>query len=235
MANLTNLKERQARVVDIETIPNLEQWARLGEPEVTDKRLKDPVKIAEKKEALIKKQLGDMALHPVTGRICAAAIVDINKSGQIVDRNGLVLDAVSDDSENVLIRDLSAMLDLSEWARPLIVTFNGISFDIPFIYGRCMMLKARAPRPSIGDLTKRYSTRHHYDIRMMLNNWDSHAKGSLDYFENMIMDVRKDEPDYSKFLDYFKAGTQKKDILEPCIQHAEITADLYLRVSPYYN
>ena len=61
----------------------------------------------------------------------------------------------------------------------VLVTFNGLTFDLPFLHIRAAVHGIPIPwHPSL--FLKRYTTERHADLRAVLSNWDMRAPGSLD-------------------------------------------------------
>jgi DNA polymerase elongation subunit (family B) len=225
------------KVFDIETVANVEMFPHVPPPAVKYGNTKDEAKRKDIEEAAIKKQIQGMALSPLTGRICAYAVVHAEElpgnNFKLEKVTSGVLKTVDDNEERALIKKLLKEAGLSEPKRQIIVTFNGMDFDLPFIYGRAMML-GMVPLPlQLSHWTKRYSVTPHVDLRKVLTNWEYAARGSLHYFCKLILKTAKEEPDYQDFLDIFKAGKQDT-IVEACAQHTLLIYELYRYVKPYY-
>lgn len=106
------------------------------------------------------------SLSALTGRVVAV---------------GIASDPPGDFVEEVVTESLIARTEADErelltklWIRvgnadPL-VTWNGLGFDVPFLLTRSAILGVPTPRQS---LLKRYDTRAHYDVKMVVNGWDA--------------------------------------------------------------
>ena len=225
---------------DIETIPNMDMVGQIAS--VQDRMVgvkapanyKDPQKIDEyvaskRREASDKREveIQKMNLNPFTGRICAAAFV----GGDWQD--SVHMAKVDDDDERQVIQDITKTLNLLFKDDLPLVTFNGIYFDLPYLYKRCIILDLPVPDLRIPALTKRYSYYPHFDIRMALTDWDRHGAGSLDYFAKAILGESKEEPEYSKFISLIEAG-KGAEIADSCLQHTRLTRKLFERMQRFY-
>ena len=206
-------------VLDLETIPN-KDVQHLMPPPKAKANLKDVAKIAasiqQSREAGIRK----MQLSPFTGRIaCYATAGDIKESS--------FLDEVSDDAERKVIDDCFTMINECLKANQPIVTFNGIQFDFPYLYKRAAILKVPCPvMVPYSTFVKRYTTNPHVDLRMVLNDWDSHGEGKLSFYTKIVGLKEKEELDYATFLGLVESG-QGETIAKHCAQHCEVTLGLY--------
>lgn len=109
-------------------------------------------------------------LSPRTGQVLSVSLWDgARQRGGVAtlrefDMNeGQLLDAVFE-----RFRDIDA-----------IVTFNGFSFDLPFLKHRAVVKRTPIPRTWP---TRRYGTWPHCDLRMILGDWDKFAPGNLQFW-----------------------------------------------------
>lgn len=171
---------------DIETIPNQnlpENVTPQFDPKtVKHGRTKDPEKRQTKENeeqskfdsSLSKK----MSLHPDLCEIVAfcGAIYDTETEN--------TLTTVSLQSEpNAVNSGWAFIYEAYHKAIP-IVSFNGNSFDLPVILHRAMDLRIPISRRIYNELTKRYSTKSHYDLMQILADWDRQRWQSLDFYLN---------------------------------------------------
>ena len=213
--------------LDIETIPNKDTFDSIPEPECTDKRIKDPAKIAAHIEAKRLKLRDDAALDPLTGRICAIAYVGMidGKDAEHVD----VIEAATDEAERTIIQGAMMMLGKPE-AR--IVTWNGIGFDLPYIYKRAMVLgvnPADFDAPPLNAWTKRYSADRHYDLMMIWGAWRDFVK--LDTVAGMVLGENKIEIDFKLFLEFLETAEGRAKLGEYCLQDTRLTWRLFERMN----
>lgn len=219
--------------LDIETIPNELLIDDLPEPEVKLGNVKDLRKIAEKLKDAKDKQQQQMALSPYTGRICAWAAVSAEDDE---DRFGDAISDITDAEEVRVIEELFKHVFTRDpkdsSCSPSLITFNGMEFDLPFIYGRMMILGM--PMKGYYPLSwwcKRRTIIPHYDLKQVLSNWSGRSK-SLAYYAKMILNEEKEELDYATFPDMIREG-RCEEILDNCMQHTMLTYKLYERVQAY--
>lgn len=153
---------------DIETARIDELAATLPEPEVALGNLVDPVKIAAKKQAAKDSQLEKMALDPRFSRVICASVATRHPSGAAEQFTESVIDF--EGGETSLLDWLWGILSRNRDAT--ICTFNGASFDVPFITWRSFLLdipfarietnKYRVTSPSCG----------HLDVYRLLQDWE---------------------------------------------------------------
>jgi len=112
------------------------------------------------------------------------------------------------------------------------ITFNGNSFDIPFLYKRSFINRVV---PSVFISTKKYYLENHIDIRMILANWDNYANGSLDlYCKIMLKRSDKEDIDGSK-VQLFWDSKKYEEIYKYCEQDCINTWELYQLMKNYYQ
>ena len=205
--------------LDIETIPNPATFEFLPEPECTDSRIKDPVKITahiEKKRLALRDKAG---LDPLTGRVCAIGYVGV-KDGKEIEHVD-VIDASTDEAETIIIQAAMTMLGKPE---SRIVTWNGIGFDLPYIYKRAMILgvnPANFGAPPLSAWTKRYSNELHYDLMMIWGAWKDFTK--LDTVAGLVMHDHKIEIDFTTFVDLILTEAGRVKLGEYCLQDTRLT------------
>jgi len=227
---------RKTYVLDIETVQNPEMMKYLPEP-IPNKRLKDAVKIekdiSEKKE----KQVGDMILSPIFGRVASWVILDV----ETMELYGSdVLDGKSDNLDN------SESLDWGEWQLivrlfhnifpldgKLMVTWNGVAFDFPFIYKRFAILKYKFSHPygistPLSHFTKRYNTEVHVDMPLVLNSWAGDAKFTgLESMSYPLLGKKKTEHDHTQNIEMIKTIKGREDLVNYNTTDCVLTAEIF--------
>jgi len=212
--------------LDIETIPNPATFDMLPDP-TAKANLKDPAKIAADIEAKRQKLRDDAALDPLTGRVCAIAYVGMidGKEAEHVD----VIAAPTDDDERTIIQGCMMTLGKPD-AR--IVTWNGIGFDMPYIYKRAMVLDinpADFDAPPLSAWTKRYNTDRHYDLMQIWGAWRDFVK--LDTVAILVMGENKIEIDFKLFLEFIETAEGRAKLGEYCLQDTRLTWKLFNRMN----
>lgn len=203
-------KKRQI-VIDIETIPNPDIIHLLGEPTI-DSRLKDPLKVAEAKAEAKAKQLGSMALSPLTGKVAAIGYY-------------------SADLQQCRITDEKEMLDvvIGYLENFEVITYNGKAFDIPFIFKRGIILGCEwATIPAMRKLTKRFEVDGHIDLMEAFCNYGEREK--LDNLGKFILGYGKKEFDFARIPELLKTEEGKKEISEYCLHDCKMTWELAKRM-----
>jgi len=214
--------------LDIETIPNHDMIEYLPEPELKLGNLKDTVKIFEKKEEAKQKQIDTMALDPFFGRVACYSIV-----GEDFESEEMIVGFSDEDEELVVDTLLTEIRDIvSKGDR--IVTWNGCSFDLPYIYKRACILGVEMPDrcPTISELTYRYSTHPHCDLMHLMNGYQGFGK--LDTASKIILkNTGKIDFDVTKIADEIKNGNGDK-VQEYCTRDTRITYQLFEKIQPYF-
>lgn len=134
------------RVLDLETVglPQAKDWL---EPVTADARLKDPVKIADDLASKEAARLDKLGLDPDCCRIVALGFVDVGCGDPTVYL------AKDEFEEREQLKDFWASYRKQETK---LVTFYGLSFDLPVLLRRSMYLDVKAPPLNLD----RYRTPH---------------------------------------------------------------------------
>lgn len=134
--------------MDIETVRDLnQQWA-LPVPTAPG-NYKKPEAIEQYIREARTKQLEQMALSPLTGRVFCASFVCSDGTEPIVFRCG---DETLFDEANVL-RNTLQWLRKMQLAGDTLITYNGYSFDLPYIFKRAAIQNVRLQDTSENALT----------------------------------------------------------------------------------
>lgn len=217
------------KAIDIETIPNEQIISMLPEPEVALGNTKDPTKIEEKRKEAKQKQIDDMAKSPMTGRICSFSLCSTT------EKYFKVIPEISDAAEIELINHIldRFCLGVSQETNTF-TTWNGFSFDFPFIYKRAALLKIalRGGCPALSYWTRKYSHSPHCDLMMEWTGWQIAKNSNLDFIGKMILGRGKTERDYSTYVDLIKSGKGELIGLDNLCD-TELTFDLYNFLNPY--
>lgn len=210
---------------DIETIPNTSMLDRLPKAAAKTGNLKDPAKIAEKEAAARAEQIEKMALSPLYGRVCAWVGAE--------DANAVHAECLQAETDEEETRVLEAAFKTLGGNR--IVTYNGTSFDLPFIYRRAILLGIDTREfgmPPLADLTARYQRRaetKHIDIMTVWCGFGQFEK--LDNIASALLEDHKIEIDFHKFPEMIKTPEGRKTLLDYCTQDVLLTQRIYNRIS----
>lgn len=208
---------------DIETMPNSSKIGSLPEPDVKLGNLKDPAKIEEKIAEARTEQIAKMALNPLYGRICAAVFVAPGANGKL---ESLRFAAGDDDAEEAaLIAGCFGVLRLDS-AR--IVTWNGIGFDLPFLFKRAVILGVPLRDvPVLSFWCKRYATGSHIDLMQIWSGWNSQQFAKLDDVAGVCADDHKIKIDFKEFPELVKTAEGREKILDYCEQDVRLTYKIF--------
>ena len=164
-----------------------------------------------------------MGLDPCTGRIVCIGVYWIE-----MDRSR----AYCQSDERELLSNFWS--DLVQIRPTRFITFNGKSFDFPYINIRSAILGVMAPRDLLLD-TRRFATDRHFDVREALTNYDRYKKGTLEFFCQIFgVASPKDGMDGSMVGEYFRQG-RLDEIAEYCLADCKATGELYRKIRHYHR
>jgi len=204
---------------DLETIADQSIIEFLPEIEAK-KNLKDEAKIQADISDKTAKRLNELGMDPLTNLICCFSWCDGSNIGSVV-----LKDESHASEKELLLQAWDILAQYNFYA-----TFNGISFDV-----RTLNLHSMRERIHPGKKidTKKYQIGNHMDLRMVLGNWESFAKGKLDYYLKIFFGEGKMEGiDGSLVQHYWDVGLVD-DIQKYCEKDAEETFRLYELVRDY--
>jgi hypothetical protein len=131
-----------AIILDIETVA-IDGAADLAEPVSAPANYKDPAKIAAYVAEKQAEQTSRAALYPWTTRVIAVGVID-------GDDREHVLTAADEAQEADLLRQVWQMaLDHKEGLTASIIGFNHLSYDLPVLLARSVLLGVKAPAISL--------------------------------------------------------------------------------------
>ena len=199
-------------VIDIETYANTEVMHLLPEPSI-DSRLKDPAKVAEAKKEAKQKQADKMALSPLTGKIACIGWKSSVGEGVIFA-----------DNEKEILNEAYKLINGNQ-----IITYNGKSFDIPFIFKRGIILGCEwATIKEMKLYTGRYDDKKHIDLMAEFCNYGEYEK--LDTLARFILGTQKIEFDFKDIPELLPTEQGRAKIAEYCAKDVQITWDLAKRM-----
>lgn len=231
---------------DIETIPDPslpeDQRPQFDESSVKiPENWKDPFKIAGKiDEARVKFEAGidkKMSTDPDYCMIVAASGIVFKNGKPDMNSNAMLsVSATEPGQEYALIQNIIDFVRKCYQDQIPLVTYNGLSFDIPAIFRRSMFLDISVAPQMVSNLMRRQEQNHwHYDLMQLLGVRSPFSSKveckKLDYFLNRF-GIAKKTRDGSMVYPMFKEG-QHAEILEYCTQDVIKTGELFCRVAPW--
>jgi len=203
--------------LDIETYPDVGMIGKLPEPEIS-KVLKDPAKIEAAKIEAKEKQLQDMALNPLYGKIAAYTFFSSD-----VEDVWTIYNGCSDNEIQLLYEIRDILYDKETKTTPFLITWNGTNFDLPFIYKRFILNDIQI-KYSLSYWTKKYNETH-IDLMQVWAGYGKYEK--LDTVCKAIFGYGKKEFDFRKIPELITIEAGKDKILEYNTQDARLVFDLY--------
>lgn len=201
---------------DIETMRNGSLVGSLPEPEVKAGNLRDPEKIAAKQAEAKAAQIEKMALNPLYGRICAA--VFYNPEQPKIE----LVAGDSDEEEKLLLAECFKILQRDNLH---IVTWNGMNFDLPFLFRRALILDVPiGDTPVLSFWTRKFETHSaHLDLMQVWAGWNSQNYTKLDEVGAVVAHDRKIEIDFHDFPELVKTNEGRTKLLAYCAQDTVLT------------
>ena len=220
---------------DIETQPNPAAVASMPEPEVKCGNLKDPVKIAEKIREAKEEQASRAALDPHFGRVVCISIAHQTDKEfvQTLIRQDVAHEGV-DAAEHTLLKWFwDYIRAISDHVQ--IITFNGASFDVPFLTRRSRLLGIRPVHINCHPYQVVDPTCDHFDVYRYLDETGTgnpcNVKKNLRFYcrEFLGRDIGYAELDKSTIGEMFDRGEHGK-IEEICKNDVLATLELAERL-----
>jgi DNA polymerase elongation subunit (family B) len=174
----------------------------------------------------IKKGLG---LNPLTGEIVVIGMFNPDTNKGLLYYQGKESD--EDFLENKIIFKVKTeeeMLgcfweDIKKYKQ--VITFNGRTFDAPYLHLRSAILKVK---PSRNLVPYRYDYKLHCDLLDQLSFYGASRRFSLDFYTKRfgIRSPKEEGVDGSVISEMFQAGRQR-EIAQYCARDVKATAELY--------
>jgi len=224
---------------DIETIPNQllpKQCIPIFDPEsIKYGNTKDPAKrMIKEKEELEKFNASitkTMSLDPAFCSICTfVGRLVFDKSDtkdfvyQLTDKDG------HDDLSaiNIAVEALTKAYN----QRIPIVSFNGLSFDLPVIFFRAILQDVPIDTDMWQQISRKYTNPHHYDLMQIFANWDRQRWHKQDFYASLFNISSKNDVDGSMVFDLYQTGEYDK-IKEYCASDVDKLSQLFERAMPW--
>lgn len=214
---------------DIETIPQQEPLTDIQQEELNRQLEKTFSKNPEwsdiekeKHKRLI------MATNPFYGEIVCICLHKTVDNGRYED--SLKITTRTENNEEGILK---RFWKVAESFKGVFISFNGMGFDQPFILKRSMKYGILPTNNDFLDL-KRYSTRAHFDIKLVMGDWDKFAFGTLhlmcDHFG--IPSPKQGVVKAENVEEEFKKGNIDL-IADYCLRDVIATFELYNIISKY--
>lgn len=204
-------------IVDIETIA-IDGAADLAEPVTAPSNWKDEAKIAAYVQEKQAEQISKAALYPWTARIVAIGLID-----QDGDESVLLADSEAAEAE-ALKRLWASALEHQQGLVTPIITYNGLSFDLPALLSRSRLLGVRTPAINLD----RYRTPH-VDLMQVLTFKGAIAARSLKWFAKRFQIPVEDEIG-GKEIGALVAAGQWDAVRAHCLSDIRLTRALAQRL-----
>jgi predicted PolB exonuclease-like 3'-5' exonuclease len=210
---------------DIETIPQQEPLTTIQQEEL-DKQLEKTfsknVDWTEEEKEKYRKLI--MATNPFYGEIICIGLYRTTNDGVMFDSKALV------GKEKTI---LTSFWKILESFKGVFISFNGLGFDVPFILKRSMKYGIIPTNNDFLDM-KRFSRKPHFDVKLVMGDWDKYAFGTLrlmcDYLG--IISPKEGTVKAENVEDEFKKGNIDL-IAEYCMKDVEATHAMYDKIQPY--
>lgn len=183
--------------------------------------LKDPEKIKADIEAKRVEQVEKMTLDPLYCRICCFSAVGQEPDDSPFKETGVVHEN-SEEAERDIVERIFGLLKTPGTA-PLVITWNGHSFDMPMLYTRALILGVKPIIP-LNYWTRKYTYEPHCDLMQAFTNWGGYA--SLDTYAHRLLGKSKVKLDVKNNHLLISEGRQA-EVAERCTVDADLTYQLY--------
>ena len=159
-----------------------------------------------------------MGTNPFFGEIVCIGLKQINTTGQY-DERALV------GTEKDILCEFWRIL--SKFQRGLFISYNGISFDVPFILKRSMVHQLTPTNKLFLD-TRRFSKFPHFDVKLVLSDFDRYQGCTLRLAcEHLGVPSPKEGDIAAKDVAQAYEDGRIKEIAEYCLRDVTATYEAY--------
>ncbi|GBD91466.1 putative 3'-5' exonuclease related to the exonuclease domain of PolB [bacterium BMS3Abin04] len=195
----------------------------------------------EKDETIMHEKIDEakryLSLYPFTAKVISIGMLNINTEGASVLFEGKNEDwAVEEKKISYKALTEQEMIE-TFWSYvskvDQVITFNGRSFDIPFLMLRSAILKIK---PSVNLIQNRYNLTHHVDLLDQFTLYGLIRKFNLDFYCHAfgIESPKSKGVSGMDVKELYKAG-RVKDIAIYCGEDVKATYELYKIWESYLN
>lgn len=173
-----------------------------------------------------------LALTGEYGRVLTIGVI-VEEEGRVTQSGCLGRDRQTKCFHLQERRTLQAWWKLLRPFRPstdLIITFNGLSFDLPFLYKRSVINRVK---PSVNLSFARYRSQPLFDVMCEWNKWDPKKHISLDELARILglASPKEDGIDGSRVYDRFCEGPHTHDALAAyCMADVRVLRQCWYRM-----
>jgi uncharacterized protein YprB with RNaseH-like and TPR domain len=188
------------------------------------KEIPDPEKLRDITEDMIK----TASLDPLLGRVLCIGICHSRDKKTVVEK--CFYDA---SSEKVLLESFWGYIDKEQLTCET-VTFNGITFDLPWIYFRSFVHQVQIPWADLG--LKRFGTWPHFDVMQSLAFWQSYKGKGQGYIAMALgctEENQKEALNGSHVHKLYAAGEHQK-IQDYCMSDVRQLIEIYKKIYRYF-
>jgi predicted PolB exonuclease-like 3'-5' exonuclease len=194
-------------IIDIETVG-------LTREELSSEQINTLTKNC-KTEAEVEDELGRTALYPLTGKIVCIGMLNVDSG------NDKSFSTVQGDELYILHNFWQAIKLFTR-----VVTFNGRSFDIPYLMIRSAILNVPISRNDL--MGQRFSAHPHCDLLEQLSFYGATRRMSLDmYCRAFGIESPKEEGISGADVGRLYAAGEHQKIADYCARDVKATAELY--------
>jgi len=170
------------------------------------------------------------AFYPIAAHIVCIAMHESSKGTGIVFNidPSKKAEYIKDGNTYIICKDEKELLEkfwdkISDYQ--FIVTYNGNTFDIPFIYFRSGINRVKIMKDIVGT---RYNKSKHVDLKDELTFFGAHRSYKLDFVSQAfgITSPKEEGLDGSKVTEYFNIG-RNEEIADYCLRDVKATYELY--------
>ena len=205
-------------VSDIETLQiSREEWASLYN-KIPDKILIDNEFFGDD-AAQYEKEYQKSAFDATFSKIICIGLIILEDNLSVVSA-----EALYGSDEKALLQ--SFWTRLRDANIKLVITHNGLGFDLPFLKKRSIINQIK---PTMEFSLVRYRTEPVYDTMAIWANWDSRSYIKLNLLAN-VLGVETKSGSGDQVFDMWTAGKQK-EVAEYCLQDVYVTYACYCRMT----
>lgn len=164
------------------------------------------------------------SVSPYLGKIIVIGIHYKDNAGNIQT------DALyGDDEKEILLK----FWDYLRQFKGTFVSFNGLIFDAPFIIKRSMFHRIIPTNNDFINL-KRFSINPHFDVKMIIGDWDKYATGTLDTITNFlgVPSPKEGAVIAADVYQAYKDG-RIKEVADYCLRDVVATYEVYDIIKDY--